>query len=72
MEDSKSVIETKVQNGWFPPYIVYKIIYNSAEEKRVKPALVKVALHGADVHLSFSCRIKEQMSEFGVFVMHVC
>ena len=60
---SNDEIEREVINGRFPPCILYKIIYSSPEVKRTRPALLKVNLNGADVPLSFSCRIKEEMCE---------
>ena len=56
-------IEREVISGRFPPCILYKIIDRSQEEKRTRPALLKVDLNGANVPLSFSCRIKEEMVE---------
>ena len=60
---SKEEVEGEVNNGRFPPCILYKIIYTGREELRVNSALVNVLLQGADVPLSFSCRVKEEMSE---------
>ena len=56
-------VEQEVISGRFPPCILYKIIYSSPEEKRTRPALLKVDLNETDVSLSFSCRIKEEMCE---------
>ena len=59
LRKSNDEIEREVISGRFPPCILYKIIYSSPEEKRIRPALLKVYLNGAHVSLSFSCRIKE-------------
>ena len=63
LEKSNDEIEREVISGRFPPCILYKIIYSSPEEKRTRPALLKVDLNGANVPLFFSCRIKEEMCE---------
>lgn len=60
---SKEEVEEDVNNGRFPPCILYQIIYTNPEEKRVKFAMMKVTLHGADVPLSFNCRVKEKLCE---------
>ena len=60
---TKEEINGEVNNGRYPPCILYKIIFTSPEEKRVKPALVQVVLHGANPPLSFCCRIQEEMCE---------
>ena len=57
---SKSDMEQEVNSGRFPPCLCYKILYTSPEERRVKPALLKVDLLGADVRLTFSCTLKEE------------
>ena len=56
-------LEQEVNNGRFPPCICYKILYTSPEERRVKPYLLTVDLLGADVPLTFSCKLKEEPSE---------
>ena len=63
LEWSKLEFEKEMNSGRFPPCIRYKIIFSSPEEMRVKPTLVIVHLRGANVPLTFSCRIKEQASE---------
>ena len=60
---SNAEVEKEVTSGRFPPCILYKIIYTSPEENRLKPAMMKVELHGANVPLVFCCRVKEEMSE---------
>ena len=70
LQKSKDEVEQEVISGRFPPCILYKIIYSSPEEKRIRPALLKVDLNGADVPLFFSCRIKE-MCEC-MFCLCVC
>ena len=70
LQKSKVEVEQEVISGRFPPCILYKIIYSSPEEKRIRPALLKVDLNGADVPLFFSCRIKE-MCEC-MFCLCVC
>lgn len=61
----KSTLECQqeVSSGRFPPCIVYKIIYSSPEERRVKRALMTVDVDGANVPLSFHCLVKEEMRE---------
>ena len=56
-------MEEEVSNGRFPPCLCYMILYTSPEERRVKPSLLKVDLLGADVPLTFSCKLKEEPSE---------
>lgn len=68
---SKEYIEKEVNNGRFPPCIIYHVIY-SLEGNRVKPALMKVHVHGADVPLVFGCRIKEQLCEYVCMCACVC
>ena len=60
---SKKDIEGEINSGRFPPCILYQIIYTSPEERRVKPAMMKVDVYGADVPLSFICRVKEELSK---------
>ena len=60
---SKSEIEEAVSSGRSPPCILYKILYTSPEEQRVKPALLTVALCGDHLELRFNCRIMEEMRE---------
>ena len=59
-------MEREVKCGYFPPSVCYKILYTVPEEKRVRPALLKVHLQGADVPLTFSCTVKEEASEFAL------
>lgn len=70
LRKSNDEIEREVINGRFPPCILYKIIYSSPEEKRTRPALLKVMLNGANVSLAFSCRIMEEMCEC-MFVLYI-
>ena len=56
-------MEEEVSSGRFPPCLCYMIQYTSPEEMRVKPALLKVDLLGADVRLTFNCTLKEEPSE---------
>ena len=65
---SKKDIEREVNSGRFPPCILYQIIYSSPEGKRVKPALMDVQVHGANVPLIFGCRIKEEPCECVLYV----
>lgn len=60
---SKKEVEGEVNNGRFPPCILYKIIYTSPAKNRVNHAMMKVALHGANVPLVFCCIVKEEMSK---------
>ena len=70
---SQEDIEMEVSTGRFPPCILYQIIYTSPEEKRVKPALMDVQVHGANVPLSFVCRIKEELCVCKcTYVKYVC
>ena len=65
LEKTTEEVQQMVNNGRFPPCILYKIIYTGLEENRVKSALVNIVLHGTNVPLSFSCRVKEEMCECG-------
>ena len=60
---SKSEMEKEVIIGCFPPCVCAKIQFTSTEEKRVTPALLRVDLLNANVHLTFSCTFKEVPSE---------
>ena len=60
MGKSAQELKREVTSGRFPPSIHCKVIYTSPEVERVKPALVIVDVDGANVPLSFSCRIKEE------------
>ena len=60
---TKESLEKQITSGCFPPSIVYKVIYTSPEEKRVSPASMEVHVHGTNVPLVFSLRIKEEMCE---------
>ena len=60
---SKSEMEKEVIIGCFPPCVCAKILFTSTVEKRVTPALLKVDLLNANVHLTFSCTFKEEPSE---------
>ena len=66
LRKTKEEVEQEVSNGCFPPCILYKIIYTGLEVNRVKSALVNIVLHGANVPLSFSCRVEEEMCECAV------
>ena len=59
LRKTKEEVEQEVSNGRFPPCILYKIIYTGLEVNHVKSALVNIVLHGANVPLSFSCRVEE-------------
>lgn len=63
MGKSSLECQQEVSSGRFPPCIVYKIIYSSPEERRVKRALMTVDVDGANVPLSFHCLVKEEMRE---------
>ena len=75
---SKAALKREVNSGRFPPYVCYKILYSLPEERQAMPIFLKVELHGADVPLFFTCRIKVAESEFpGLFVCglhcpHMC
>ena len=75
---SKAALQREMNSGRFPPYICYKILYSIPEERQVMPIFLKVELHGADVALIFTRRIKVPESEFpGLFVCglhcpHLC
>lgn len=60
---SKEEVEAEIRSDRFPPYILYQIIYTGEAQDRVKYTLVKVHLHGANVPLSFNCRIEEEKCE---------
>ena len=66
LRKTKEEVEQEVSNGCFPPCILYKIIYTGLEVNRVKSALVNIVLHGANVPLSFNCRVKEEMRDCAV------
>ena len=66
---SKSEMEKEVIIGCFPPCVCAKILFTSTEEKRVTPALLKVDLLNANVHLTFSCTFKEEPSECSYFTL---
>ena len=70
LQKSKDEVEQDVISGRFPPCILYQIISSSPEENRIRPALLKVDLNGADVPLVFNCRIKEEMC--GCMCVHLC
>ena len=71
----KKDVEEDIKSGRFPPCIPYQIIYFSPEERRVKPAMMKVDVHGADKPISFVCTVKEELCECAciqcVFVCNV-
>ena len=69
---SKSDLEQEVNSGRFPPCLCYKILFTSPEENRVRPALLKVDLLGANVRLTFSCTFKEEPSKWLLIVCAVC
>lgn len=60
---SKENLEEEITNGRFPPCFLYKILYTSPEEKRIRPNLMLVHVHGANVSLVFSCRVQEELCE---------
>lgn len=63
LKKTKEEFEQEVNNGRFPPCIRYMILYTGLEVNRVKSTLMRVVLHGANVPLSFNCRVKEEMCE---------
>ena len=68
MPTSKSDMEEEVNSGRFPPCLCYMILFSSSKERRVRPALLKVDLLGADKDLTFSCTFKEDPGKMG----HIC
>ena len=57
-------IIAEVINDRFPPYLLYQIIYTGitstgikGAQDQLRNALLTVHLHGANVPLSFNCRI---------------
>ena len=79
---SREEIIADVMNDRFPPYILYQIIYTGDAPDRVRFTLVTVHLDGANVPLSFNCRIREGNDHVSVYavvttvakldVKHVC
>ena len=68
-EAANDEVEQDIIDGRFPPCILYKIYYISPGEKRTKRGVIVVDLNGADVPMSFSCGIQEEMSEFDCCVV---
>ena len=71
---SKEEFEDEVSSGRFPPYIHYKIVYTSPEERRPQPALMKVDMKGTNEDLKLSCEIMEEVCKFNIwyFATYVC
>lgn len=70
MGKSNEEVDAEVASGRFPPCILYKIIYTGPEEMRVNTALMKVDLHGADVPITFSCRVKaEKEMSYSMYII---
>ena len=70
---SKAALKREVSSGRFPPYICYQILYSLPEERRVVPTFLTVDLLGADVPLTFNCRLNETKSECtGFYLLWVC
>ena len=67
---SKSDMEQEVNSGHFPPCLCYMILFTSPEKRRVRPALLKVDLLGADVDLTFSCTFQEEPGKW--VHVHLC
>ena len=61
---SKEEFEGEVSSGRFPPYIHYKIVYTSPEERRLQPGLMKVDMKGTNENLKLSCDIMEEVCTF--------
>ena len=60
LDKSLKDLDREITTGHFPPCFLYKILYSCPEELRVKPAWMMVDVDGANVPLSFSCRVKER------------
>lgn len=60
---SKSKLDGEVASDRFPPFLLYMILYTHPEEKGIERDLMKVNIHGANVPLSFSCIVQQEMSE---------
>ena len=50
----------EIKNGRYPPCICYQVYYTSAPERRKASAFWRAELHGADVKLSFTCRVTQE------------
>ena len=57
---SKEEFEGEVGSGRFPPYIHYKVLYTSPQERRLQPSLMKVDLKGTNENLKLSFRIMQE------------
>ena len=57
---SKKEFEGEVGSGRFPPYIHYKVLYTSPQERRLQPSLMKVDLKGTNENLKLSFRIMQE------------
>ena len=61
---SKEHFKGEISSGRFPPYIIYKVVYTSPEQRRLQPALMRVDLEGTDKHLKLSFDIMEEACKF--------
>ena len=56
--------EGEVNSGRFPPYVRYKLLYTSPQERRPQPSLMMVDLKGTNENLKLSFDIMEEASKF--------
>ena len=54
----------EVSSGRFPPYIHYKLLYTSPQEKRLQPSLMMVDLKGSNENVKLSFDIMEEACKY--------
>ena len=69
MGKEKDAVIAEVQKGRYPPCICYEVLYTGAAERRQAPAFWRAKLIGADVNLSFNCRVTQ---ELGTYTHVIC
>ena len=69
---SKQEFDGEVSSGRFPPYIHYKVLYTSPQERRVQPSLMKVDLKGTNENPKLSFRIMQEACKFYTWLVCVC
>ena len=64
--------EGEVNSGRFPPFVRYKLLYTSPQERRTQPSLMMVDLKGSNENLRLSFDIMEEACKYVCVCVCVC
>ena len=64
--------EGEVNSGRFPPFVRYKLLYTSPQERRTQPSLMMVDLKGSNENLRLSFDIMEEACKYVCVCVCAC